>query len=272
MVDEPRSASRTARERARSELTSEIKKIARAQLAAGGGPALTVRGIARQMGMASSALFRYFPTRDALLTALIIDAYGELADAVEARDAAVRGGTVLARWTAICHGVRDWAVAHPHEYALIFGSPIPGYAAPQDTVAAASRVPLLLGQLLADIVDENARGAGPETGTGPAEPLPDAVVAALAPVAAMMPPGVPPDLLVRGLMAWTYLFGAVSFEVFGHRHGVVADLDRFFALEVRRIAVALDLTGGRRRADARVGGVGGAPTWESGIPIVEGVP
>jgi len=240
------SAPRTARERVRRELTSEIKEIAFAQLASGGGAALSLRAIAREMGMASSALFRYFRNRDALLTALIIDSYSALAEAAEAAEARVHDRSVEDRWMAICHGVRDWAVAHPHEYALIFGSPIPGYAAPQDTVAPASRVPLLLGDLLGDLMADGAYDAG-------AHPEPSAAVQrALDPVRATMPPDVPADLMVRGLMAWTYLFGALSFEVFGHRHNVIEDHEAFFDHEVRRLAVMLELVG-RRRARVETG-------------------
>ena len=229
------SAPRTARDRVRRELTGEIKEAALTQLASGGGAALSLRAIAREMGMASSALFRYFPNRDALLTALIIDSYASLAQAAEAAEARVHKESVGDRWMAICHGVRGWALAHRHEYALIFGSPIPGYAAPLGTVAPASRVPLLLGDLLGDLVSDGTYdlNAHPEP--------PEEIQRALDPVRSLLPAGVPAGLAVRGLMAWTYLFGAVSFEVFGHRHNVIADYEVFFDHEVRRLAVMLDL-------------------------------
>ena len=232
------SAPRNARERVRAELTGEIKEVALAQLASGGGAALSLRAIAREMGMASSALFRYFDNRDALLTALIIDSYSSLAEAAEAAEARVHGGSIGDRWMAICHGVRNWATAQPHQYALIFGSPIPGYAAPTGTVAPASRVPLMLGDLLGDLVGEKSY----DTGEHPKPPK--AVRRAVEPVRAMMPAGVTSDLMVRGLMAWTYLFGAISFELFGHRHNVVADYDAFFDHEVRRMAVMVGLMPG----------------------------
>lgn len=227
------SAPRTARERVRSELTSEIKETALAQLASGGGAALSLRAIAREMGMASSALFRYFPSRDALLTALIIDSYNSLAEVAEAAEALVHTGSVGDRWMAIAAGVRGWALARPHEYALIFGSPIPGYAAPSGTVAPATRVPLLLGDLLSALVSDGTYEADRH-----AEP-PAAVQRALDPVRSVMPAGISSDLMIRGLMAWTYLFGAVSFEVFGHRHNVIADHDAFFEHEVGRLAAIL---------------------------------
>ena len=230
-----RSASRTARERVRRELTNEIKQVALDQMASSDGTALSLRAIARQMGMASSALFRYFGNRDALLTALIIDSYSSLAEAAETAEARVHRRSIEDRWMAICRGVRHWALAHPHEYALIFGSPIPGYSAPPGTVAPASRVPLLLADLLADLMKKKTYKAGAHP-----EP-PVAVRRAIEPVRSVMPAGISNDLTVRGLMAWTYLFGAVSFEVFGHRHNVVADQDAFFDYEVRRMAVMVGL-------------------------------
>ncbi|HEY5248415.1 MAG TPA: TetR/AcrR family transcriptional regulator, partial [Dermatophilaceae bacterium] len=225
------SAPRTARERVRLELTSEIKEVAFAQLASGGGAALSLRAIAREMGMASSALFRYFDNRDALLTALIIDSYSSLAEAAETAEARVHQGSIGDRWLAICHGVRSWALAYPHQYSLIFGSPIPGYAAPAGTVAPASRVPLMLGDLLGDLASEKSETADgqPEHSEHAEHPQPSAAVRrAVEPVRAMMPAGVSADLMVRGLMAWTYLFGAVSFELFGHRNNVIADYETFF--------------------------------------------
>ena len=222
---------RTARERARIELTREIMEVARRQLAEHGAPALSLRAVAREVGLVSaSALYRYFPGRDALLTALIIDAYGALGDAAEAAEAKVHRHDVLTRWVAVGRGVRAWATANPHEYALIYGSPVPGYAAPQDTVGPATRVPLLLGSLLRDMLN-----------TDPAVefPVPRRVHRSLRPVLSTMPPGVSDDLMVRGLMAWTYLFGAVSFEVFGHRHKVIDDYDAFFDHEIKRLGTLL---------------------------------
>src|ERR1019366_1187285 len=221
-----RTAPRTARERVRLEMSGEIKEVALAQLASGGGAALSLRAIAREMGMASSALFRYFRSRDALLTALIIDSYSSLADAAETAEARGYQESTQERWMAM---------AHPHEYALIFGSPIPGYVAPTGTVAPASRVRRRLGDLLVDLMVEKSYEVA-------AHPEPsEAVRRAIEPVRAMMPAGVPSDLMVRGLMAWTYLFGAVSFEVFGHRRNVIADREAFFDHEVRRLATMVGL-------------------------------
>jgi AcrR family transcriptional regulator len=228
----------TPRERARSQLTAEIKDVARRQLAQVGAGSLSMRSIARELGLGSaSALYRYFPSREAILTALIIDAYDSLGAAAEAAEARVHGQAVINRWMAICHGVRGWALEHPQEYALIFGTPVPGYAAPADTIGPATRIPSLLTAQLADLV------AAGDDAQGELEPASRAVHRALRPVRAITPPAVSDELIARGLMAWTYLFGAISFEVFGHRREIVSGPAPFFDHEMRTIAAVLGIAG-----------------------------
>ena len=140
----------TPRARARAAVVEEIKAAARAQLAEVGAAALSVRHVARELGMSSSGMYRYFASRDELLTALIIDAYDALGGAVEQAEAAVDRADLFGRWWAAASAVRTWARAHPQEYGLVYGSPVPGYAAPQDTVGPASRVPLALATILRD--------------------------------------------------------------------------------------------------------------------------
>ena len=232
----PPSLPRTARERARAEITGEILAAARGYLATDGAPALSLRAIARDLGMASSALYRYFKSRDELLTRLIIDAYDSLGAAAEASEAAVDRSDLAGRFTAICHAVRTWALAHPNEYALIYGSPVPGYVAPPDTVTPASRVTT---RLMWIIIDAAAAGRIPAADTqAPEDPGVGTVAAALAPIRSYLPPGIPASLVQRALMVWTGLFGVVSFELYGQLHQVVAekpaDRDTFFAECIRR--------------------------------------
>src|SRR6266566_7932475 len=232
------SAPRTARERARAEITAEILDAARGYLATDGAPALSLRAIARDLGMASSALYRYFKSRDELLTRLIIDAYDSLGTAAEAREAGVDRNDLAGRFTAICAAVRAWALAHPNEYALIYGSPVPGYVAPADTVQPATRVTVLL---LRIIVEATTAGRVPAADTQDAD-IQDAaaqpVAAALAPIRSHLPPEVPAPLVQRALMVWTNLFGVISFELYGQLPEVVGeapgDRDAFFTECVRR--------------------------------------
>jgi AcrR family transcriptional regulator len=227
------SAPRTARERARAEITAEILDAARGYLATAGAPALSLRAIARDLGMASSALYRYFSSRDQLLTRLIIDAYESLGAAAEARERAVDRNDLAGRFAMTCSAVRDWALAHPNEYALIYGSPVPGYVAPADTVRPASRV---ITVLLRIIVEAAAAGRIADADIRDAEAQP--VAAAVAPIRSYLPPGIPAPLVQRALMVWANLFGVISFELFGQLHNVVgetpADRETFFAESIRR--------------------------------------
>lgn len=233
------SAARAVRRRARDELTRRIVETARTQLATVGAASLSLRAVARELGMVSSAVYRYVPSRDDLLTLLIVEAYDALGAAAERAEARQDRDDLSGRFRAICHGVRRWAIRHPHEYALIYGSPVPGYAAPTDTVGPASRVGVLLVGVLADAVA--AGRYRPDAAPTVSEP----VRRAIAPIRAYMPPDIPDDLVVRGLIAWTYLFGAVSFELFGHRHNVVADpaglREAFFDEEIARIAALVGI-------------------------------
>lgn len=243
------------RAKARHQMREAILDAARAHLAENGAAGLSLRAVARDVGMVSSALYRYFDSRDALLTALIIDAYDSLGAQVEAAEAAVARDDLLARWRSVATTTRTWALADPHQYALVYGSPVPGYAAPQDTVGPATRVTRVLADLLVDVAASSGSADGTTAGATSAHgeprrhpvhgPAAEAVAAAVAPVATYSAGRVPTDLLVRGVMAWTYLFGAVSFELFGQRHDVIAE-DRsedFFVEEVHRLAVLLGLDG-----------------------------
>src|SRR3954463_4448150 len=137
-----------ARARVRAQLTEEIKVVARRHLAESGAAALSLRAVARDVGMVSSAVYRYFPSRDDLLTALIVDSYVSFGEVVQA--AARRKGTAEQRWSALGHAARGWAVGRPHEWALLFGSPVPGYAAPGDTIDPAGIAPLAFFGVVAD--------------------------------------------------------------------------------------------------------------------------
>jgi len=221
-------ASRTARERVREELTREITEIARSQLATEGAAGLSLRAVAREMGMASSAIYRYFPSRDDLLTALIIDGYNAIGAAAEQADAACRPGDYTGRWLAVCRAVRDWALAHPHEYALVYGSPVPGYQAPQQTIAPAVRAATVYGKIISDA---HRAGALDPPGICPAPPQsfgPDAAA-----LRASVMAEVPDTVAARAVAGWTALFGMVSFELFGQFENVITDRDAFFDHSMR---------------------------------------
>ena len=223
----------TARERVRAELTAEITDAARRQLAEVGAAALSLRAVARDVGLVSSAVYRYFPSRDDLLTRLIIDGYDALGAAAEAADRP--GEAPRERWLAVCRAVRAWALAHPHEYALLYGSPVPGYTAPQDTVPAASRVGVLLGRILGDAARDGLLPAG----TGDRDPslISDDAAAVLG----GDHPAIDDTVRIRALMAWSSVYGTLSFELFGHFVGSVEDGDRYFDRAMTELAALIGL-------------------------------
>ncbi|KUO07823.1 TetR/AcrR family transcriptional regulator [Streptomyces sp. DSM 15324] len=225
-------AAQGARARARIEVTAAIKEEARRQLAAEGAAKLSLRAVARELGMVSSALYRYFPSRDDLLTALIIDAYDSLGERAEAAHAAVAGADPVQRWVAVCEAVRGWAQAHPHEYALIYGTPVPGYSAPQATVPAASRV----GLLLIGIVRDAHRSQVLEVPLLTDELVPEAVR-----MAGDFAHDLPPGAVAALVAAWAQLFGLVSFELFGQFNRMVEEREPFFRHAVTRLAQGVGL-------------------------------
>ncbi|MER7759009.1 TetR/AcrR family transcriptional regulator [Streptomyces sp. NPDC097619] len=218
---------RGARERARTEVAAAIKDEARRMLAAEGAARLSLRAVAREVGMVSSALYRYFPSRDDLLTALIIDAYDSLGAAAEGADEASGELRPRERWNAVCAAVRGWALAHPHEFALVYGSPVPGYAAPQDTVGPASRV----AECLIGVVRAAHAGEGLDR-----PPLPAGLRAEAERMTADFAEGLPPEATAALVAAWAQLVGLLSFELFGQFHRVVEDRDAFYAHAADRLA------------------------------------
>ena len=255
----------TARALARQTVTADILAAARTRLTDEGPAALSLRAVARDVGMVSSAVYRYFPSRDDLLTALLITDYDELGAAVEAAGAAA-GPDAGARWVAMCRAIRDWSIANPGDFALLFGSPVPGYAAPRETVAPATRTTLALVRVVADAVGSGAPGAsgasgGSGTSGSPVTSTPGTAGRPGSPTAPTAAPGVagpavadgvatlrsfgislPDEVLVRTLMAWTTVFGTISFELFGHFVGSVSDGAAYFDQVIARLADDLGFT------------------------------
>jgi AcrR family transcriptional regulator len=220
-------ASRAARQRLRAEFTREITDTARRHLATDGAAGLSLRAVARETVMVSSAVYHYFTSRDDLLTALIIDGYNALGAAAEDADAACSRDDEAGRWQAACRAVRDWALAHPHEYSLVYGSPVPRYQAPEQTVAPATRVASVLGKIISDAqasgaLDPPALCPPPDSFTHDAGCLRESVLAA-----------VTDDVAARALAAWAGVFGLVNFELFGRFENVVTNRGAFSDHAVR---------------------------------------
>ncbi|OFE14207.1 hypothetical protein BA895_11330 [Humibacillus sp. DSM 29435] len=222
ITDQP--LGKRARQRAQTE--AEILRVAREHLAIEGAAALSLRAIARDLGMVSSGLYRYVDSRDDLLTRLIVDSYRSLAAAVQAAHDAVDPTDLDGRWVAIGLALRRWALDRPHDFALIYGSPVPDYEAPDEsTVEAGTQVLALLLRLVQDAADQHRLvllAPSPEAARAVGAMLDDPFFAEVTIGATM---------LARSLSAWTLLLGAVTSEVF-LQLGPVPDAAALFGLQL----------------------------------------
>lgn len=218
----------TPRERARAQTMEDITRIGREHLAVHGASALSLRAVARELGLVSSAVYRYVKSRDELLTLLVVDAYTELGDEVDHAVSQAAASDHAARFFALAHAVRGWALREPARYALLFGSPVPGYHAPaEQTTGPGTRVI----RALVRIFDDAYR-----SGTGEALPdIPQGTSSVgqlsvdLSRIREEMDLAVSDDLIARGTLVWAALFGIVSFEVFGqYGAGTFSDPEKLF--------------------------------------------
>ncbi|WP_162243353.1 TetR/AcrR family transcriptional regulator [Cellulomonas sp. Leaf334] len=228
-----------ARDRARAEVMSELLAAARARLESEGSAALSLRAVARDLGMASSAVYRHVPSRDALLTLLIIEAYDAVGEVAE-KAAAGSDADPAQTWLEVARAVRRWALDQPHSFELIYGTPVRGYRAPDDTVRPAVRVwEVIIGLLLAAARDGILDPAGPDF-----DPTGRMAPEALATAGFTDPTTVPDDvarIAVRSGTLFTSLVGAISVELFGHLHRVAGDYERFFDVTVATAAAGVGL-------------------------------
>ncbi|GLZ33829.1 TetR family transcriptional regulator [Lentzea sp. NBRC 105346] len=203
----------TPRDRYREQVRTEAKSIAWEQIGASGASGLSLNAIAKQMGVSGPALYRYFAGRDELMTELISDAYTDIAAALRA--AAVREKDDRKRPAAVANGLRTWAKRNPHRYLLVWGTPVPGYEAPQTTTDAARKAMAVLLETFAALDVAKGRDALQD----------DALSGEWA-------PGTSPRTRRRALAFWTRVHGFVSLEICGHFNGMGFDPDALFAAEV----------------------------------------
>ncbi len=232
----------TPRERARTRTLAEITRIGREALVRDGVTGLSLRAVARELGVVSSAVYRYVKSRDELLTLLIVDGYDELGDTVDASLAEVPPDQHLERFLTIGRAVRAWAVREPATYALLFGTPVPGYQAPEDrTTSPGTRV---IGALVS--VWEGAWRDGSLALPAPSVRLSVGRSAGLAADVARIRADsdltCPDEAITRGVLAWAALFGCVSFELFGqYGRETFTDPDALFEQHLAVLAETVGL-------------------------------
>ncbi len=193
-------SSETPRARYRQQVRDEVRTRAWEQISQSGVPALSLKAIASRMGMTAPALYRYYSSRDELLTELILATYGDVAELFEA---ATNGQqTPVQQLNAIAVALREWAVGQPHRYLLLYGTPVPGYHAPEAATALARRIfaPVLVG--FGAVVGKDATD---------------------------------PAVLHRSLIFWTRLHGVLSLELAGHFAGMGFDPEVLYQDEVTSV-------------------------------------
>lgn len=221
-----------ARARARAEVRAAILDAASKRLAQDGATDLSLRAVARDVGMVSSAVYRYFASRDELLTALIIEAYDSLGDHTEANVASSAGRPDATRWIDAALAIRSWALAHPNDYALIYGTPIPGYAAPDDTVASGTRV----SRALVRIVREADR-----LEPVPPPPIESSLSESFTALRTELELDVDDATTLAIITAWSQLFGLLTFELFGQTRNFVSDDEALFRAAAASMAASIGL-------------------------------
>ncbi len=224
----------------------EITRIGRAHLAQHGAAALSLRAVAKDLGVVSSAVYRYVRSRDELLTMLVVDAYNELADAVDVALTVVADEDHAGQFRAIGWAVRGWALGEPASYALLFGSPVPDYHAPaEQTTGPGTRVIVALIRLYQRAYDAGALRPALDV------PVGGALHADFDTIRRDFHLTTPDAVMARGVLAWSSLFGAVSFEVFDqYGPGTFRDVQALFAHHLAVLVAMLGFapTGSHRPA------------------------
>ena len=206
-------------------MRASILATASAHVARHGADGLSLRAVARDLGMVSSAMYRYFASRDELLTALIVEAYDSLGETTEAVVTSTAGQSPGNRWVVAALAIRGWAMTHRHDYALLYGTPVAGYAAPDDTVVPGTRVSRALVRIVRDAA-RDGRLAPPTSGPAVSVATSESFVALRAELDL---DDVADETILALLLAWSQLFGLLTFEMFGQTRNFVHDDEQLFS-------------------------------------------
>lgn len=228
----------TRRDRQRAATVAEIKAAARALLVEGGVTAVGLRAVARELGLSAPALYRYFASHEDLLAALTADLYDELTETlVRLRDEDPEAD-LGAKLFLVAGGLRDWALAHPAEFGLMFGSPVPDPTAPGHELTphhqAAMRFGAVFKDLVAQVWHQQPFPSPSEEELGPL------LVGQLEEKAGFFD-GMPAGAVYLALNYWTRLYGLICMEVFGQLHWALDDAGAYFDAQLREIGEALGL-------------------------------
>jgi AcrR family transcriptional regulator len=198
----------TSRAQRREVTQRAILEASSRLLATGGQEALSVRGLARELNLVPSALYRYVTSREDLLNILFRHAYNDMADSIQAAHDAVPRHDLRGRWRAFAYSLRQWSIDHPHEWILINGTPPRDYHVPtEETLSSGIRLHLLLAGMGAD-----AEAAGIKPRVTPGDYPAD--LTGLKEFVASTGLAIAPETVVTGVAAWHMLMGTLFTERF----------------------------------------------------------
>lgn len=223
----------TRKDRQRDAIREEIKQVARRQMAAEGSTSLSLRAIAREMELTAPALYRYFPTRDDLITALIVDAFNAHAAAMDNGQAAYPQSAYAHRLQASLLAYRQWALENRADFELVYGTPIPGYSAPAEVTIPAARQAMV-------VVMDILTGAAQDGRVEAHEPVPD-TIRTYWDIHPDIRQDAPQPLFYVAIMGWSRIHGIVMLEIFQHLPPVVGDSDAFYRQEISTVMSLLHL-------------------------------
>lgn len=233
--------SRTRKEGQHAAIRAEIKAAARRLMEQEGTAGVSIRAIGRELDLTAPALYHYYLNRDALITDLILDAFNALADALEgARDTA-SAHSCQEQLIAVLLAYRDWALAHPVDFQLIYGNPIPGYQAPEEiTVPAATRSFVILSALITRCLESGRLNPRPEYAAVPPEM--SEIMQAQADQLSGPDLRLLPLALYLTAVGWPRIHGIIMLELFNHLQPVVGDSDRFYRIQIEDLLRSMGIT------------------------------
>jgi AcrR family transcriptional regulator len=220
------------RDRVRAATTREIKQTARRILVQNGPDAVSLRAIAREMGMTAPALYRYFDSHEELIKHVIADIFTELTDdlraAIESAGAA-SGGGLTQKVIAACWEFRRWSLDHKREFGLLFGTPLPGVNVERDEITAeyGGRFGNTFFELILELWRRHPFPVTPDEAIDPGL---RAQLRSYRTGLGALGTGLPLGLLLIFLRCWTRLYGTLSLEVFGHLGFALDDAEPMFEL------------------------------------------
>jgi AcrR family transcriptional regulator len=230
--------SKIRREEQHTAIRAEFKSAARRLMEKEGTAGISIRAIGREMDMSAPAIYHYYPSQDALITDLILDAFGALADRLEQTRQNCAELPAVEQLRKVLLAYREWALAYPIDFQLIYGNPIPGYTAPEESTGpAATRSFIIIAGLIAQVIVAPGFSPQPEYSRIPVELEPHfhELGPQLVEMGFETASALPELALYLATVGWPLIHGIIMLELFNHLQPVVGDVNAFYCSEVENL-------------------------------------